>query len=60
MVWKHYENLEPFLLAYSPVKAGTLAPFLVKYAAILTTPRDKHRTGGGGEGYLVARMSLFF
>jgi len=59
MVGKHYGNFEPFLLAYSLVKSGTLVPFLVKYAAIPTTPRDKHHTGGAGEGYLVARMFLF-
>lgn len=60
MVRNQYENFEPFLLACSPVKAGTLVPFLVKYVAILTRLRDKHRTGGGGEGYRVARMFLFF
>lgn len=58
-LWKRSENFEPFLLAYSPIKAGTLAPFLVKCAAIRTTPRDKHRTGGAGGEYLVAKRSLF-
>ena len=56
---KHSGNFEPFLLAYSPIKPGTLAPFLAKCAAIQTTPRDKHRIGGAGGEYLVAKRFLF-